>query len=324
MPDFEVTRAAERDAEDFTALIAAYPYKAYQQKAQGIERARLVEHLAEAVRAELSDPNTAAWIVRGAGRPLAAATLAPNEWHSGFYNLRMARCPTFLSFEQPRELTPLLCEAILGEARARGYQHLSARIDGDEYDNLRALEDWGFRPIDCSLKLGATILAESPIAPADARVRRYKPADRDDVIRIAGSFHNKNHFYNDDALSRAATDALFRSWTERSLDRLASHIFVVENGDGRVAGFVTYLVNRPLNERLGMRLAVLDYICLDPEAQGRSLGLALTGQSLADLSGEFDQVELRTSHNNYPALACYMKYGFRVLCSDWVLHRSVE
>ena len=76
-----------------------------------------------------------------------------------------------------------------------------------------------------------------------------------------------------------------------------------------------------LNEKMGLGLVILDYAVLAPEARGRGIGSAMMGQSLASLSAEFSQVELRTSHKNYAALSLYTKYGFRVLSSDFIFHR---
>jgi ribosomal protein S18 acetylase RimI-like enzyme len=195
------------------------------------------------------------------------------------------------------------------------------RIDGDEHQNLHLLEERGFRLIDCSVKLGAPVSPQPPAAPPGVQIRPYEEADREEVLRISVSSHSRNHFYNDEALDRRATDALFRAWVERCLDRLAAYVFVAAGARNEALGFVTYLVNRPLNEKLGLRLVALDYIVLDSAFQGAGIGMALMGQSLAALSDRFDQVELRASQNNYPALACYAKYGFRTLSSDFLLHR---
>ncbi|OPZ10354.1 MAG: TDP-fucosamine acetyltransferase [candidate division BRC1 bacterium ADurb.BinA364] len=318
-----VHNASLSDLSDFADLIRRYPFKRFQQAIQGIDKDRLNAYLIGALEASLREEGAMAWLARIGGRCAAGAVVSPNPWHSGFYDMNMARCSTFLNYARPAEAGPALIGAILDGARARGCRHLSVRIDGDDYPSLRQLEAAGFRLIDCSLKLAARIAAEPPAESPGMAVRAFRPEDREAVLRIAESCHPRNHFYNDPQLDRERTDRLFRAWVDRCLEGLAKRVFVAENADG-VQGFVAYLANRALNEALGLSLAVLDYIALDTHAQGRGLGYELMSRSLRALAGEFDQVELRTSQNNYPALACYAKYGFRIAASDFILHRSIE
>ena len=321
MRNIKIEKATPDDLGDISALIGDYSYKLYQQVIQGIDKNALNEFLTEGVKVSLENPAKSSWIVRRRDEPLAAAIVSPNEWHSRFYGLDMARCETFLSFRSPRETTPLLCKTLKEESKERGWDHLSLRIDGAEYENLHMLEEDGFRLIDCSLKLGAKIQPGFSDGPPDVSVRPYAPADRKRVIEIAKSEHPDNHFNNEPAFKPRATRELFGAWVERCLDGLAAHVFVVESESEGVLGFVTYLVSRALNEKMGLGLVILDYAVLAPEARGRGIGSAMMGQSLASLSAEFSQVELRTSHKNCAALSLYTKYGFRVLSSDFIFHR---
>ncbi len=320
--DEQIAPAGEKDLPVFEALFRRYPYKWYQRRIQGIDATLLCQYLHTGMTHNLAKPQTSGWVVRRGDEPLAAATLSQNPWHERFYGMRMARSNTFLSYLEPTLTTPMLCDALLAEAENQDYEHLSLRIDGNEYQNLHMLESRGFRLIDVSTKMSARIRRAGPIANKNLRVREYSPQDHDTVIRISGDCHTGNHLFNDPNLERHATRELFRAWVQRCLDNPSRCVYVIEDARLGTMGFVSYLVNRRLNEALGLRLVILDYIVLDTECQGCGIGPVLLEQSLGQLYGMYDLVELRTSQNNYTALSLYNSYGFQTVTTDFILHWS--
>lgn len=321
MSSLVVSKATPGDLPRLEPLLRSFAFKNFQQKAQGLDAGKLVPFYLQGMEASLKDESTACWVVSAGEEALGFASLSDNAWHSSFYGCPMGRCGNFLCHAAPARVTPLLAEAVIAESNRRGYDMISLRIDGNEFEALHGLEAAGFGLIDVSVKMGAKICAASSAAPEGFRVRPYEAADREAVVRISGEGHVFNHFFNDERLDRASTRALFRAWVEKCIDSLAKHVFVIERNAGDVAGFVTYLLSGRFNQALGVRLVVLDYIVLDPSMQGRGLGPYLMEESLGQLSGLYDQVELRTSHNNYPALSLYSRYGFRILSTDFQLHR---
>jgi ribosomal protein S18 acetylase RimI-like enzyme len=85
-----------------------------------------------------------------------------------------------------------------------------------------------------------------------------------------------------------------------------------------------YLKPISFNREIGVRVIILDFVCLDSSKRGGGLGRWLIAKSLGALAEEYEFCELRTSQNNYPAQDCYADLGFRVVSTDFVLHGDFE
>jgi GNAT superfamily N-acetyltransferase len=144
-----------------------------------------------------------------------------------------------------------------------------------------------------------------------------------EVLRIAGSAHEYNHFYADPNLPRELTDELFRRWVKRCINGLAKEIYVAKMGK-EVAGFATFLSNERFNGAIGKKVAILDYIVLDRVYQGKGIGSIFLNKCLKAELGKYEIVELRTSHNNYSALNLYIKSCFQHISSDIIMHRAAD
>jgi ribosomal protein S18 acetylase RimI-like enzyme len=72
---------------------------------------------------------------------------------------------------------------------------------------------------------------------------------------------------------------------------------------------------------MGVRIAVLDYIVVDQTVQGRGRGARMLQALHRELARHFDQVELRTTATNFPAINLYAGHGYRLVGSDQVFGR---
>lgn len=267
-------------------------------------------------------PHWAAW---SASEPLALAGLLPDPWHSEIYGMSMGKIAPWLDTVDPRTGEALL-EAVMRAAAERGYEHLSVRLDGEDFENLHLMERAGFLLVDVSMKFSrpmpwGTVVSEAP--GKKWSVREAGPADSDWIVDLGARHHGGTHYLNDPALPVQKTHALFGAWVKRCLEGLAYKIYAIEDPSGQGRGFVIYLQNRGFAEAVGRRPIILDYVILDPDQRGRGLGPWLIEQSLAR-EGEqgFDYCELRTSQHNHSAVVCYEKLNFRLCATDFVLHRK--
>jgi ribosomal protein S18 acetylase RimI-like enzyme len=167
-----------------------------------------------------------------------------------------------------------------------------------------------------SVKLPCDQPAEMPTVD----IVPYEPRYKDALMRIAATSHQYNHYYCDPALATDATNRLFAAWVEKCCDQLGKHIFVAHH-DTSIVGFAIFLANERLCQKLGVRLIILDFMVVSQEHQGKGLGTAILANTLKQLADQYDYVELRTSHTNYPAAHLYGKFGFRIVATDILLHR---
>jgi GNAT superfamily N-acetyltransferase len=317
-----------QDLDTLRALFQSFPYKAHQQRAQGLEADRLAEFFALAeervLRKAIQENQPCQWLLRrGAGESVFAA-LHEDAWHTKFYPYRFGRIAPFLSHTASEPVRLEMLDFLLDRARERGFEHLTARVDGAEYRAAQALEARGFRLVDSSVKLSVRFPDVPDLAtPSRAtamRVRPWKETDIETIRRIAAQSHPMNHYYNDPWLAREDSNRLFGAWVERCCQGLACDIFVLDHR-GEVEGFVVYLNPGSLNTAFGLKLVILDFVCLAEPARGGGVGRWFIAQTLQRLSDRFAMVELRTSHHNYPALACYEALGMRIISTDLIYHR---
>jgi ribosomal protein S18 acetylase RimI-like enzyme len=318
------------DLAPLRELFRDFPFKARQQRAQGLDPERLADFFTQAEERALDAQNLdhAPTLLAGEenGALTAFAAVRADRWHAAHYPFRFGRLAPVLAHRASDSLRNALLDAALQAARERGMQHLIARIDGAEYPLMQAMVEHGFHVVDASVKMSARMadLKNADLSENTQRgqVREYREGDLDAVRRIAATSHPLNHYYNDPWLAPEDTHNLLAAWVEKCC-RGTAHVRVLER-DESVAGFAIYLTPTGLNKAMGTRIVVLDFVCLASEAQGAGLGRWFVRESLRGLAGEPEIVELRTSHHNLAALACYEALGMRIVSTDFVLHRHEE
>jgi hypothetical protein len=323
---FSVEPFHSSDLPALRALFRGFPYKALQQRMQGLDSDLLADLFSEDEHARLEKSGSqfpTQWTVHRDGELTAFAGLSPDMWHSESYPWRFGRIAPFLIYRASSEARAELVRVLLAEAGKAGYQHLITRVDGSEYEAVRALLDAGFLIVDCSVKMSGRIEAvpvlARPSRAAGMSIRPYQSADLPVMQRIVASSHPHNHYYNDPWLSHEGTDRLFAAWIERCCEKMRSNAFVLEHR-GEARGFIIYLHPQRLNQRMGTKLIILDLVCLDRETQGGGVGRWLIAETLRGFAPAASMVELRTSQNNYPALNCYADLGMRIVSTDFILH----
>jgi GNAT superfamily N-acetyltransferase len=319
-------------------LFDEFPYKAIQSAAQRLDRERLLDFYAAGLKGALEKGVSPHWIVEaqenGSPRPIALAGLAEDPWHSGIYGFPMGKIAPFLNaecgmrnVELRKEAGRLLLAAIEAAARERGLQHLSVRLDGEDFPNLHLFEAAGWRTVDVSLKFSRPMPFDAPLIPQPAAARgwRIDLASAEDagwIRRIGSETHGGTHFLNDPALPREKTRELFARWLDRCLGGLAYKVYVLRGPAGEGRGFVTYLRGISFARAVGRSPIILDFVLLDPAIRGGGLGAWLVAESLTREAGSgFDYCELRTSAHNLGAVMTYEKLGFRCCASDFALHQ---
>jgi len=316
-----------QDLDALRALFRSFPYKAHQQRVQGLEAESLAEFFAQAeervLRKAIQDNRPCQWLLRQNDESVFAA-LHEDAWHTKFYPWHFGRIAPFLSHTASEPLRLEMLDFLLERASERGFNHLTARVDGAEYRAAQAFEASRFRLEDSSVKMSARFVDVPDLAtPSRAtamRVRPWKQTDLEAIRRIAAQSHPMHHYYNDPWLAREDSNRLFAAWVERCCQGLACDIFVLDHR-GEVEGFVVYLNAGGLNAAFGLKLVILDFVCLAEPARGGGVGRWFIAQTLQRLSDRFAMVELRTSHHNYPALACYEALGLRIVSTDLIYHR---
>jgi mycothiol synthase len=135
------------------------------------------------------------------------------------------------------------------------------------------------------------------VPPVDGvTIRGYRPGDADEVLRVnAAAFAHHPEQGSMDAANLA--DRMAESWFD------PAGLLVADAGDGLLGFHWTKQHSDVLGE--------VYVVAVDPAAQGRGLGRALTAAGLAHLAGlGVREIILYVESDNAPAIATYSHLGF--------------
>lgn len=322
----ELLALQKRDRDEVVGLFTEYPFKAHQKQVQNIDEHRLAQLLWDLSEPLIEKPDARGLLARRlpSEEPVGLSLLTAHPWHSEIFRRRMGRIEHFVNYRDPERAGPPLLEGVLEAARDMGLEHLSCRVDGCDWPNVQLLEAHGFRCVDCSLKMVRALddlrAKGATRPPAGIEIRPYAHPDLSAVQEIAARSHVRNHFYNDPELMPDRAADLFREWVKRCATRLADFVLVAQDADTKPVGFIIALRNAALARVVGTRVGIVDYIVVDQKQSGKGIGRALLDAALRRMADDHDWAELRTSHDNYGAVAFYNRTGFRTVASDFVFH----
>ena len=195
---------------------------------------------------------------------------------------------------------------------AAGMEIAGCRVPEAARHEAHALEDAGFRVVECLLTLGRA-LPES--LPAPASIGPMRADEEEACAALAGRVFQYDRFHWDPQIDDRAADRLKSAWILNAARGRADAMLVARDG-GQVVGFNACM-------RAG-DAAVIDLIGVAPEARGRGLGAALVEAALAHYAGGAREMIVGTQSKNIASLALYQRAGFRVRDSHLTFHAHLE
>lgn len=322
----QIRKIKPEDKEQILSYLMEYPYKELQRRAQGLDKAKLSEYHCRRIMNLANKHDSLLAIDKDSGI-LGLTILQPRPWHSEVFGLKMGKLAPFLLFRGTKEEKERFLDSVLKKAESKKYNHIELRVDVNEWENVGLLEARGFRVVDASLKMYLNLETSRLYLPRvpdksfniDERAEPYI----EQLKEIARSSHMYNHFFADVSLNFEKTQELFAQWIEKCSRELACKVLVATRREQAI-GFATILTNQEFNQLMQRRIAVLDFIAVHPDFQGKGIGRWLLNETLLRLrrDDDFEQVELRTSITNYPALNLYCTNGFYFISTDIILVKN--
>lgn len=211
--------------------------------------------------------------------------------------------------------------ALLDFCRANAVRFVIARCPTSDLDAAQALEEAGGRLMDTLIYYGFELARKERVAPPQ-RVRLAREEEVETLMAIAEeSFRGYHgHYHADPRLERAACDAAYTSWVQRSvLDRdVADSVYACElERDGRgkeLAAFATMRA-RSREEGEGVLFGVA------PWAQGRGIyaDLILAGVDWCRARG-MTRMVVSTQITNLAVQKVWVRQGFEPTGAYYTFH----
>jgi|SRR6185436_17221180 len=214
------------------------------------------------------------------------------------------------------ELAPGDLPALLSFCRANAVRMVIARCPTGELGTAQALEEAGARLMD-TLLYYALELARAPEKALPAHLRLARKDELEPLLAIAtDSFRGySGHYHADPRLDRAACDATYTSWVERSLldPTVADAVYTCEL-DGEPAAFATMRRNSD-EEGEGVLFGVA------PRAQGRGIyaDLIRAGIEWCRARG-MKRMVVSTQVTNLAVQKVWVRQGFEPSASYYTFH----
>lgn len=204
------------------------------------------------------------------------------------------------------------------EAPARAFYF--AKVPALELEMVKALEGAGFAVVETSLQFQRPIASGSrPPVPNGVTVSACEPRWKSAVLDIAEHAFRYSRFHVDSCVGHDTANDVKRQWIESYVEGRRGDALLVAHQDDRVLGFNAMLVA----ERPDHAAAVIDLIAVAPGDQQRGIGGVMIEAAARQYQSRCASLEVGTQAANIPSVRLYERLGFRLVRSQFVLHRHV-
>ncbi len=317
----EVRRLDPSDLEALDLLIRAYEFKPFRRH-RLLSRKRQDAVLKAEIELTLKNPGGRV-LLASHGNDVAAISFRQLPWDSTFFGIPMGRIDYLLrSSEDAHAPIDAVVEACLDVSRTAGIRHLSARADVADIQAIDSLESHGFRLKD-ALVTYMYHPKRKPLVPVREMgvLRPFRPDDADQVVEIArDAFRGfKSRFHMDRHLPSERADELYVEWARRCCSgQMADAIFVTENGQGQLHGFMAFRRLEPVSSVGGAPIFGGGLVACRPTARAAHTGLIRAGCMWAKSQGAL--AEAQTLNHNHPVIRVYETLGGEYVRAEYTFH----
>jgi ribosomal protein S18 acetylase RimI-like enzyme len=196
---------------------------------------------------------------------------------------------------------------------AREPLFVTAKVEADDLEMVRRLENVGFRIVDVSLTFDAKAL-NPPAEPGSPNcdIRSVRAEDRDGVVALASRAFRFSRFHLDPMLPNTIADRIKAAWASNYFTGARGDAMIVAKADGVIVGFLQLL--RPKAGDL-----VIDLIAVAPEAARQGIASAMIRFATCN-DGIVRSLRVGTQAANVASCRLYESLGFRLREAGLVLH----
>lgn len=214
----------------------------------------------------------------------------------------------------------ILVDALMANTAEHGIEFLSARVPEGALSAAHALENYGFRVVECLVSL----VCETPKLYERRALQGFitrgytDELDRAMVLDIGDKVFTTNRIHVDPHFPDGVANAFRKEWVKNNLDGRADYTYIAKetlkpNPD--VVGFLC------LKDNNGFGIGKIDMVGVRKDMQNKGLG----GQLVASAINYFIEkgtsgIEASTQAKNYPAIAMYQRAGFKITGSSLTFH----
>lgn len=313
--------------ENVFKLLSHYPFKKEIWKSQGIQADKVTQFHLEIIKKKCEG---SAWKgFWGKDKSLAGLYfLEEAVWPSQMLQKKVFQTLYPLKkLETSQDDWKFILHQIPSLAKNLGADLVCSKVDAEDYESFNILTQSGWTWLGLSLFLtfpsksidSSGIQKYTFLDKPGLTVREYEPRDREEILEISNSSHERNHYLNDPLIDLEVKETIFPLWVDKCLNGLAAKTLVAEY-EGKVAGFITLMLNKGFSKAVGINIGIIDFVAINKNLQGKGIGKVLTQCGMKWLALENDHIILRTIHDNYGAIKFYQRLGYTIVGGDHHFH----
>lgn len=191
---------------------------------------------------------------------------------------------------------------------------ITSKVPTSNLFDCRFVEDRGFHLIDTNVLFSKQCAVDEKATNAGTiTFRKATPADREDVVEIAGRSFQFSRFHLDPDIPERIANEIKAAWAANYFHGKRGDDMVVATLRGQVIGFAQLLFRKSG--------AIIDLIAVAPEfqRQGAAAGMIRLAESLA-AEQSLETISVGTQIANAPSIGFYEYLGFRIVNSSYVFH----
>jgi ribosomal protein S18 acetylase RimI-like enzyme len=248
------------------------------------------------------------WLLQAATAGRGAAIVGRLPFDSDCFGLAMARLEWFWATD-PAAYERLI-GVILADAKDKGIEHLTVRIEADQFQVAQVLVGHGFYLTDTQTTLAHRYHPAHPIPEVaiggEYELSLFAPPHLAQIQELSVGPYRNSRFYTDPALSADRADLLHRRWVTNDCTGRADRTWVACRGE-TVLGYITCLF---YPAQATPAQAHIDLVAVGEPFRGLKIGSNLVNTALRHYQGQADLMTVGTQGHNYPAINMYQKSGF--------------
>jgi ribosomal protein S18 acetylase RimI-like enzyme len=314
-----------KDLIPFLEKCAFIPFSEYD-----IDQESIVNNAIEEL-SELDSRGGSILIVKEQDKTVGLLSFERSDWDSDHFGFDISKITHLLSlgsYHEALNIKEKLISDMLQRSLGALSLHVSTRVNKENLSSIHALEGKSFRLMDV-LVTCCFDLRKRQIKNIENQIS-IRPFRQDELPRLKelawACFGYKrvatDRFHADPTLPKEKSDELYVEWLNTLISDPSSEVFVAES-DGNPVGFNVCTLNKPLNERLGVRFGTVVLTAVKPSERRKNAATSLLSHSLNWFNGKVDIVETGGQVSNYAILRAWWKLGFKIIKSQCTFHWSV-
>lgn len=206
-------------------------------------------------------------------------------------------------------------DAIISEAKSESFEHISVKVPTPYKESLNEIIKRGFYLTDTLIEYIYLFDGRRlPDVKHKTILRDYRKDDIDGLMAIAKGSFDYDRYHSDPSLDNDQCDRYYEQWIKNSCNGFADKVIVSEY-EGEVVGFTTGKADH--KEELGH--LVLSAVSKKYRGLGIYTSMIYEGVKWLESQG-FKGLVVGTQINNIAVQKAWIKLGFTVLDSEYVLH----